>query len=165
MFFCHVFLTSFLITFSSQSIHAHQSEAHLGTKLMTFPVNVKKWQLRFRSREDIQNQAFQGLHFRIFCILLIRVVKTCDCHPSSKALFTLCSIYGPIWRPIWDPSLQYVALHFSNYFFTKYSLTSEISSRHLRHKGGKGGTGRHLVGIWEASGTPGGHGAPGGSES
>ena len=28
-----------------------------------------------------------------------------------------------------------------------------------------GASRRHLGGIWEASGTPGGHGAPGGSES
>ena len=99
-----------------------------------------------------QNQAFQGLHFMIFHHFLIRVVETCDCHPPSKALLTLSSIYGPIWHPICDPNLQYFALHFSCDFFTKYRLTSEISARHLRHKGGKGGTGRHLGGIWETSG-------------
>ena len=30
----------------------HQFEGHVGTNLMTFPINLGKWQLRFRSRED-----------------------------------------------------------------------------------------------------------------
>ena len=77
-----------------------QFEAHLGTKLMTFPINLEKWQLRFSLERGHQNQAFQGLHFMIFHNFLIRVVETCDCHPPSKALFTLSSIYGPIWHPI-----------------------------------------------------------------
>ena len=66
-----------------------------------------------------RNQVFQGLCFTTIHHFLIRVVETCDCHPSSKALFTLSSIYGTIWHPIWDPNLQYFALHFSNDFFTK----------------------------------------------
>ena len=50
----------------------------------------------------------------------------------------------------------------------------EASERHLggiweasgRHLGGiREASWRHLGGIWEASGTPGGYGAPGGSES
>jgi hypothetical protein len=67
-FFCDVFLTSCLLAFSSQSIHAHQSEAHLGTKLMTFPKNVEKWQLRFRSRADIKIKLFRVCISRLFII-------------------------------------------------------------------------------------------------
>ena len=37
-------------------------------------------------------------------------------------------------------------------FSSQVYFQSEISLRHLRHKGGKGGTGRHLGGIWEAAG-------------
>ena len=59
MIFGNVFLTSCLLAFSSQSIQAHQFEAHLGTKLMTFPINLEKWQLRFRSREDIKIKLFR----------------------------------------------------------------------------------------------------------
>ena len=50
-----------------------------------------------------QKQAFQGLHFTQIHYFLIRVFETCDCHPWSKALLTLSSIYGPIWHPIWEP--------------------------------------------------------------
>ena len=66
--FCHVFLTSCWLAFSSQSIHAHQFEAHLGTKLMTFPINLEKWQLRFRSREDIKIKLFRVCISRLFII-------------------------------------------------------------------------------------------------
>ena len=56
----------------------------------------------------------------------------------------------------------------------KIILDPESRRVHLRHIKGKGGTGkhlgsiweasgRHLGGIWGASGTPGGHGASGGS--
>ena len=71
---CYVFLTSSLLTFSSQSIHAHQSEAHLGTKLMTFPINVEKRQLRFRSREDIKINFFRVCIFIIFWYVLSKPV-------------------------------------------------------------------------------------------
>ena len=46
----------------------HQFEAHLGTKLMTFPINLEKWQLRFRSREDIKIKLFRVCILRLFII-------------------------------------------------------------------------------------------------
>ena len=39
--------------------HAHQFEAHVGTNLMTFPIHVEKWRLRFRSRWDIKIKFFR----------------------------------------------------------------------------------------------------------
>ena len=175
-FFCYVFQTPLLPTFWSQRHPPAPIWSPFGCQVDDISNKSGKVATAFSLERGHQNQAFQGLHFTIFHHFLIRVVETCDCHPPSKALFTLSSISGPIWHPIWDPNLQYFALHFSCDFFTKYFLTSEISFRHLRHNGGKGGTGRHLGGIWqasgrylggiwEASGTPGGHGAPGGSKS
>ena len=61
------FFVMFFLAFSSQSIHAHQSEAHLGTKLMTFPINLEKWQQRFRSR-DIKIKLFRVCVSRLFII-------------------------------------------------------------------------------------------------
>ena len=97
--FCNDFLTSSLLTFSSQSIHAHQSEAHLGTKLMTCPINVENWQLRFRSREDTQIKLFKFSMWRLFVNFWYVLSKPVIANPSSKALFTLSLIYGPIWPP------------------------------------------------------------------
>ena len=53
-----------------------------------------------------QTQAFQGLCVTMIHAFLIRVAETCDVHHSSKALFTLCTIYGPIQHHIWGPNLQ-----------------------------------------------------------
>jgi hypothetical protein len=42
----------FCYSFGPKGTHTHQFEAHVGTNLMTFPINLEKWQLRFRSRGD-----------------------------------------------------------------------------------------------------------------
>ena len=68
-FFVMFLLTSSLLTLSSQSLHAHQFEAHLGTKLLTFPINVEKWQLRFRLRGDIKMKLFRVCISRFVIIL------------------------------------------------------------------------------------------------
>ena len=57
--------------------HLHQFEAHLGTKLITFPINLEKWQLRFRSREDIKIKLFRvciSWFFIIFWYVLSKPV-------------------------------------------------------------------------------------------
>jgi hypothetical protein len=82
---------------------------------------------------------------------LIRVVETCNCHPSSKAFFTLCSIHRPTWPPFWSQICNTFHLSFLMTFSYFFCFQSEISLRHLWHIGGKGGTERHLGGIWEAS--------------
>ena len=54
----------------------------------------------------------------------------------------ICNILHFIFRMIFSSQV-----HFQN----------EISARHLRHTGGKGGTGRHLGGIWDHPGGSGRH--------
>jgi len=152
--FCHVFLTSCWLAFSSQSIHAHQFEAHLGTKLMTFPINLEKWQLRFRSRGDIKIKLFRVCISRLFIIfwyvLSKPVIATLHWrHYSHYAQFMV-----PLGIPLETQICNNLHFIFRMIFSSQVHFQSEILLRHLWHNEGKGGTG-----------TPGGHGAPGGSES
>ena len=73
----NVFLWRFFVMFSKphfcqlsglKGTHLHQFEAHLGTKLMTFPINLEKWQLRFRSRGDMEIKLFRVCISRLFII-------------------------------------------------------------------------------------------------
>ena len=73
----NVFLWRFFVMFSKphfcqlsrlRGTHLHQFEAHLGTKLMIFPINVEKWQLHFRSRGDIKIKFFRICISQIFII-------------------------------------------------------------------------------------------------
>ena len=61
--------------------HAHQFEAHVGTNLMTFPINVEKWRLRFRSREDIK--------IKLFRVCVSRWFINCWCVLSKPVSATL----------------------------------------------------------------------------
>ena len=134
-FFCDVFLTSCLLAFSSQSIHAHQSEAHLGTKLMTFPINVEKWQLRFRSREDIKIKLFRVCISRLFIIFWYVLSK-----PVIATLHRRhYSHYPQFMDPFGIPFETQICniLHFIclMIFSPNICVQSEISLRHLRHMG------------------------------
>ena len=170
----NVFLWRFFVMFSKphfcqlsrlRGTHLHQFEAHLGTKLMIFPINVEKWQLHFRSRGDIKiklSRVCVSRKFIIFWYVFSKpVIATLDRrHYSHYPQFM-----DPLGIPFETQICNILHFIFRMIFSSQVDFQSEISLRHLRHKGGKGGTGRHLGGIWEASGTPGGHGAPGGSES
>ena len=82
----NVFLWRFFVMFSKphfcqlsglKGTHLHQFEAHLGAKLMTFPINLEKWQLHFRSREDIKIKLFRvciSWFFIIFWYVLSKPV-------------------------------------------------------------------------------------------
>ena len=133
--------------------HLHQFEAHLGTKLMTFPINLEKWQLRFRSRVDIKIKLFRVCISRLFTIfwyvLSKPVIATLDRRHYSHYPQFMVPFGIPFETQICN-SLHFICL---TIFLPNYRLTSEISGRHLRHKGGKGGTGSHLGGIWEAPGS------------
>ena len=172
--FCDIVLTICLLTFSSQSIHAHQSEAHLGTKLMTFPINVEKWQLRFRSREDIKIKFFRVCISRLFIIVGYVLWKPVIATLHRRHYSHYPQFMDPFGIPFETQICNILHFIFLMIFSSQVHFQNEISLRHLRHKGGKGGTGRHLGsiwrhlgsiwkasgrhlgGIWEASGTPGG---------
>ena len=119
-FFCYVFQTPLLPTFSSQRHPPAPIWSPFGCQVDDISNKSGKVATAFSLERGHQNQAFQGLCVTMIHAFLIRVVETCDCHPWSKALFTLSSICGPTWHPIWNPNLQYFALHFSTDFFTKY---------------------------------------------
>ena len=117
MFFCYVFQPPLLPTFSFQRHPLAPIWSPFGYQVDDISNKSGKVATAFSLERGHQNQAFQGLHFMMFHHFLMRVVETCDCHPWSKALFTLSSISGSIWHPIWDSNLAYFALHFSYDFF------------------------------------------------
>ena len=116
-FVCYVFQTPLLPTFSSQRHPLAPIWSPFGYQVDDISNKRGKVATAFSLERGHKNLVFWGLYSTIIHHFLIRVVKTCDCHLSSKALFTLCSIYGPTWHPIGDPNLQYFALHFSYDFF------------------------------------------------
>ena len=125
--------------------HLHQFEAHLGTKLMTFPINVEKWQLRFRSREDIKIKLFRvcvSCKFIIFWYVFSKpVIATLDRrHYSHYPQFM-----DPLGIPFETQICNILHFIFRMIFSSQVDFQSEISGRHLRHKRGKGGN-------WETSG-------------
>ena len=147
MFFSHVFLTSCWLAFSSQSIDAHQFEAHLGAKLMTFPINLKKWQLRFRSREDIKIKLFRVCIPRLFIIFWHVLSKPVIATLHRRHYSHYPQFMGPLGIPFDTQFCNFVHFIFLVTFSPNNCFQSEISLRHLRHEGGTGGTG----GIWNAS--------------
>ena len=142
--FVVMFVTSLLLTFSSQSIHAHQCEAHLGTKLMTFPINVEKWQLRFRSREDIKIKLFRVCILRLFIIFLYVLSKPAIATLHRRHYSHYPQFMDPLGIPFETQICNILHFIFLMTFSPNVFFQNGISSRHLRHKGGKGGTGRHL---------------------
>ena len=157
-FFCYVLLTSFLLAFSSQSIQAHQFEAHLGTKLMTFPINLEKWQLRFRSRVDIKIKLFRVRISRLFTIfwyvLSKPVIATLDRrHYSHYPQFMvpfgipfetqICNILHFIFHVIFSPNILWQA--------KSRGVICDTTGVRGEPGGSWEAAGRHLGGIWEAS--------------
>ena len=138
MFFCHVFLTSCWLAFSYQSIHAHQFEAHLDTKLMTFPINLEKWQLRFRLRGDIKIKLFRVCISRLFIIFWYML--------SKPVIATLDRRHYSHYPQFMDPlgihlrpkfaifCTSFFMWFFHQIFFDKWNL-GEASATH-RGKGG-----------------------------
>ena len=148
--FCNLIFTNFLVS-------EHQRApiwGPFGYQVDDISDKCGKVATAFSLERGHENQAFQGLHFKICHHFLIRVAETCNVHHASKALFILSQIYGLTWPPFWTQKSHIVHFIFLMIFSSNVQIKSEISGRHLRHDGGKGGTG-----------TPGGHGAPGGSKS
>ena len=153
MFCCDLFLlcflTSSLLTLSSQSLHAHQSEAHLGTKLMTFPINVEKWQLRFRSSEDIKIKFLRvcaSPWFIIFWYVLSKpVIATLDRRHYSH--------YPQFVDPLGIPFETQICniLHFIFHVIFSPNIFWQVKSR--RGICDTSGVRGELGGIWDSSGS------------
>ena len=99
--FCNVFRTPLLPTFWSQRQPRTPIWSSCGYKFDDISNKCGKVATAFSLERGHQNQAFQGLCFTMIYQLLIRVIETCNCHPASKALLTLCSIYGLTWPSFW----------------------------------------------------------------
>ena len=100
--------------------HLHQFEAHLGTKLITFPINQEKCQLRFRSRGDMKIKLFRVCISRFFmifwCVLSKPVIAALDRrHNSHYPQFVdplgipfatqICNILHFIFHVIFSPNI------------------------------------------------------------
>ena len=81
-FFVMFFKPHFYQLSDIKGTHLHQFEAHLGTKMMIFTTNLEKWQLRFRSREDIKIKFFRicisQFCIIVWCVLSKPVIATLD---------------------------------------------------------------------------------------
>ena len=152
--------------------HLHQFEANLGTKLMIFPINVEKWQLHFRSREDIKiklSRVCVSRKFIIFWYVFSKpVIATLDRRHYSH--------YPQFVDPLGIPfETQFCnILHFIFHVTFSPNIVWQVKSRRgiCDTKGVRGelggiweSSGRYSGGIWEAPWTQGGHGAPGDSKS
>jgi hypothetical protein len=80
----------------------------------------------------------------------------CICHILFDLLSQLASIL--------DPNLEYFVLHCYNGFSSNCPNPKRNLAEGICDTSQVGGNWEHLGGIWEASGTPAGHGAPGGSK-
>ena len=101
-FFFNVFWTSLMLDFFSQGHRKKSILKHLGHQMQHLFAKYGKVKTAFSLERGHQNQAFQGLCFTEFFGLLARCVETCTSYPSSKASFTLYSIYRPTWPPFWN---------------------------------------------------------------
>jgi len=97
--FCNVFQTPLLPTFWSQRNPRAPIWSPIGKQSDHNRNKSAKVKTALSLERGHQNRAFQGICFTTMYQFLLRVIETCNCHPSSKALFTLCSVYGPIWPP------------------------------------------------------------------
>ena len=152
MFFCDVFLWCFFVMFSKphfcqlaglKGTHLHQFEAHLGTKLMTFPINLEKWQLRFRSREDIKIKLFRVCISRLFIIFWYVLSKPVIATLHRRHYSHYAQFMDPLGIPFETQICNILHFIFLMIFSSNVHFQSEILLRHLRHDGGKGGTGKH----------------------
>jgi hypothetical protein len=139
-FFCYVSLTSSFTNFLVSDPPRAPIWSPFGYQIADLSNQCGKVATAFSLERGHQNQAFQGLYFTTIHHFLIRVVETCDRHPSSKALFTLSWIYGPTWHPFETQICNILHFIFLLTFSPNIFLANEISGRHLRHIGGKGGT-------------------------
>ena len=105
-----VFRTPLLPTFWSQRQPRTPIWSSCGYKFDDISNKCGKVATAFSLKRGHQNQTFQGLCFTMIYQLLIRVIETCNCHPASKALLTLCSIYGLAWPSFWTQNCNIVHL-------------------------------------------------------
>ena len=125
--FCNVFWTPLLLTLWSWSQLRTPIWSSCGYQFDDMSKKCGKVATAFSLERGHQNQAFQGLHFMIFHYFLIRVIETCNCHPSSKAFFTLCSIYRSTWPPFWSQICNTFHLFVLLTFSSNYCFQGETS--------------------------------------
>ena len=164
----NVFLWRFFVMFSKphfcqlsglKGTHLHQFEAHLGAKLMTFPINLEKWQLHFRSRGDIKIKLFRvciSWFFIIFWYVLSKpVIATLHRrHYSHYPQFLdqfgipfetqICNILHFIFHVIFSPNIVWQVKSRGGICDTK-GVRGELGSIWEASS-------RLLGGFWEASG-------------
>ena len=105
----------------------------------------------------------KGLDFHDFLIHFLRHIM--EPHFQWSSINYGChldSLFGPLSSLFWVAFFHH---NFINRYFFSFGPESEAPGTHHRRGGNWDASGRHLGGTWEASGTPGSHGAPGGSEA
>ena len=113
---------------------------------MTFPINLEKWQLRFRSREDIKIKFFRVCISRLLIICWYVLSKPVIATLHRRHYSHYAQLMVPLGIPLETQICNILHFIFRMIFSSQVYFQSEISGRHLRHDGGKGGTGRHLGG-------------------
>ena len=150
-FFCYVFQTPLLPTFWSQRHPPAPIWSPFGYQVDDISNKSGKVATAFSLEKGHQNQVVQGLDFTIihhFCFwyVLPRPVMF-TIHRRHYAQYPqFMDSFGYHFKLIFAIFCTSILLRFFDILF----FQNEISARHLRHNGGKGGTGRHLGGTLDS---------------
>ena len=100
----------------------------------------------------LKNQALEGLCLTLFCHFHVQVFGTSFFHDSFDDLSPFYTFVHPLEAHFLQHFAIISTIIFKHAKNRKIGLDPESRRVHLRHIKGKGGTGKHLGGIWEAPG-------------
>jgi hypothetical protein len=105
------------------------------------------------AREGTSKSSFLGSVFHDYSSFFDTCCRNLRLPPFIEGIiYIILNLWNPLGIPFETHICNILHFIFLMTFSPNNRFQNEISLRHLRHIGGKGGTGRHLGGICEASG-------------